>query len=95
MIASRRTRWEERGRLDGPVRRALMMWSDVRESVAIVRDGAVTKCRRAVWMAASSALSTVLFSSRPVASMRSSVLEFGWMTAAPNVGLGSVLEPSV
>ena len=72
-----------------------MMWSDVRESDAIVKDGVAEKCSRAVWMAASSALSTVLFSSRPVASMSSSVLEDGCMTAAPKVGLGSILEPSV
>ena len=72
-----------------------MMCSEVKESVAIVKDGVVAKWRSAVWMAASSALSTVLFSSCPVASMRSSVSDCGWMTAAPSLGLGSILEPSV
>ena len=71
------------------------MWSDVRESVAIVSEEEVAKCRSAVWMAASSARRTVLFSSWPVASMRSSVLDCGCITAAPNMGLASILEPSV
>ena len=77
MMASRRRQWEECGRPAGSDRRAAMMWRDVRESVAMVSVGEAAKCRRAVWMAASSARRTVLFSSWPVASMRSSVLVCG------------------
>ena len=73
IMASRSSRWGECGRPAGSVRRAAMMWSDVRESVAIVSEGVVAKWRSAVWMAASSARRTVLFSSCHVASMRSSV----------------------
>ena len=76
-------------------RRASKIWRDVRESVAMVSVGEVAKCSKAVWMAASSARRTVLFSSWPVASMRIYVWDCGWMTAAPRVGLGSILEPSV
>ena len=46
-------------------------------------------------MAASSARRTMLFSSRPVASIRMDVWVGLCITAAPSLGLGSILEPSV
>ena len=46
-------------------------------------------------MAASSARRTMLFSSRPVASIMIDVLVGLCMTAAPSLGLGSILDPSV
>ena len=46
-------------------------------------------------MAASSALRMMLFSSRPVASIMMEVLLGLCMTAAPSLGLGSILDPSV
>ena len=46
-------------------------------------------------MAASSARRTMLFSSRPVASIRMDVWVGLCITVAPSLGLGSILEPSV
>ena len=46
-------------------------------------------------MSASSARRTMLFSSSPVASIMIDVLVGLCMTAAPSLGLGSILDPSV
>ncbi len=79
----------------GRVSRVSIICSAVRESVAILRS---SRCRRVVsatCMAASSARRTMLFSSRPVASIRMVVWVGLCITAAPSLGLGSILEPSV
>ena len=95
IMASRRCLCGECGLEAGLVISACSICRAVRESVAMLRSGSVSKAMRAWWMATSSARRTVLFSSVPVASIRITVEVAGCITAAHNLGLESLLEPSV